>query len=241
MSQGLRASALPQGQSRLFRPVAALTTLLLILLCLGEPCTATQLLPMSLKSVAKLAKLSFAGTVSRIEYRRAGKDVVTDVQFTDVQLARGRRPDVKLTVLGGVMDGQEHGVVGMPRFELGKRYIILAADTGTSRNFYLPIIGLTEGVFRLLPDPRHGSVVHNLAGRPLVGIRGNHVGVLGADEPDTRPGGAPPRVRTVHGYRRNKEVSEPAFEIFPPALDPGTRVKEEEFLRAVERLSAEDR
>lgn len=96
-------------------------------------------------------------------------------------------------------------------------------------------------VFRLLPDPQHGSVVHTLAGRPLVAILGSHVGVLGAEESDKKSGGAPPRVRTVHGYRRNKQVSEPAFEVFPPALDPGTRVKEEEFLRAVERLSAEER
>jgi hypothetical protein len=221
--------------------VISAAALLLTILCLGSPSNSTQLLPMSLKSVAQLAKLSYAGTVSRIEYRRAGKDVVTDVHFADVRLASGRRPDVKLTVLGGIVDGQEYGVVGMPRFECGKRYIILAADTGTSQNSYMPIIGLTEGVFRLLPDPRYGSIVHDLAGRPLVAIRGNHVGVLGTDEPDTGLGGGPPRLRTVHGYRRNKEANEPAFEIYPPALDPGTRVMEEEFLGAVERLSAEER
>lgn len=215
--------------------------LLSVVSLFGRPCTATQLLPMSLKNVSQLAKLSFAGSVSSINYRRLNEQVVTEVRFSDVKLARGRSPDVTVTLFGGVVDGKEYGVIGMPRFELGQRYIILAADVGTPSNSYMPIIGLTQGVFRIMPEPRHGPIVHDLAGRPLTGIQGSHIGVLDRDQKDDGVDKRPPRVRIVYGYNKNKDVSEPAFEIYPPALDPGTRVKEDEFLRAVERLSADDR
>jgi hypothetical protein len=214
---------------------------LLSMVAIPTVCDGTQLLPMTLQSVASRAKIAFAGTVDSIAYDAIDGQVVTRVHFRDVRFARGlgQGQEITVTLHGGIMNGEEIEVDGMPQFETSRRYSVLAADTGTKANSYMPIIGLNQGVFRIQPDPSsHRTVVHDLGGRPLVQINGKHIAVVYAT---SGTGRIPPKgrkVRKVYGMGLNGlDREEPAIEIYPQELDPGTRVTEEEFLRAVELLS----
>jgi len=202
---------------------------------------ATQVRPMALGSVARLARLTFAGTVESIGYRKAEHWIVTDVRFTSLNFAPGSngKRELTLTTQGGVLDGQQVFISGMPQFEVGKRYIVLATDTGSLRNLYLPIIGFDQGFFRVTTDEgTERRIVQDAKGRPLVRIQGSHVSVA-ALGPGAQSG---QKIRTAYGVDdRGIEDPEPALEVYPLELDPGTRVTEDEFLRVVVKLSRQAR
>ena len=175
-----------------------------------------------------MADVIFAGTVDSVRHAMdpAGETALTRVYFGNVVYAKGGpgpRP-LALTIRGGSTAGDESLVVGRPKFEKSKRYIVLAhADLGSARNLYLPIIGLDSGFFPVAPDSSTDVAhVHDSEYRPVAQIKGHHLVVI-----DKRArGGVPvPLHGTVSG--------EPSMELLAPSMDPGTRVREGDFLRAV--------
>jgi hypothetical protein len=148
------------------------------------------------------------------------------VYFGDVVYAKGGPGPgpLALTLRGGKPAGSESFVVGQPKFEKSKRYIVLAhADLGSAKDLYLPIIGLDSGFFPVAPDSStHVAHVYDSEYRPVVQIKGHHLVVI-----DKRARGGPPV--PLHG----KASGEPSIELLDPSVDPGTRVGEGDFLRAV--------
>lgn len=211
-------------------------SLLLLLASSPHVCDGTSLLPMTLQGVAARANIVFAGTVDTVYYRELKDDVVaviTVVEFRKLQFAQGRGggTTIKLQLYGGILNGLEYAVDLMPRFEVGERYVVLASDEGTKGDSYFPIIGLTEGVFRVKSDQSTGrQLVHDLHGRVLIGIERNHIQVL-----DNAPGKTIRKAYGV-GLGRGEDLTEPALEVYPSELDPGTRVTEDAFLLAIRKV-----
>ena len=112
---------------------------------------------MPLSEAVGLTRIAFAGTVSSLTSRNApGGEPVTDVRFRNVRFAKGfegPRPLV-LTVFRGVAE--------MPEFKKGVRYVLLLSDLGTKDNGYLPVVGLTQGLFYVERDSTtHRNVVRD--------------------------------------------------------------------------------
>ena len=187
---------------------------------------------LDLALIAKNADVIFAGTVDSVRYAMdpAGETALTRVYFGKVVYAKGtpRSEPLALTLRGGKTARDESFVVGQPEFEWSKRYIVMAhAGLGSKENLYLPIIGLDAGFFRVIPDHRAGigGRVYDGAYRPVAQIKGHHLVVI--------DGGVPSVVRPV----KNREAGgEPPIELVDPSEDPGWRVDEGEFLRAVRAL-----
>jgi hypothetical protein len=182
----------------------------------------------NLAFIARMAGVIFAGTVDLVRYAidPAGETALTRVYFGDVVYAKGGPGPgpLALTLRGGKPAGSESFVVGQPKFEKSKRYIVLAhADLGSAKDLYLPIIGLDSGFFPVAPDSStHVAHVYDSEYRPVVQIKGHHLVVI-----DKRARGGPPV--PLHG----KASGEPSIELLDPSVDPGTRVGEGDFLRAV--------
>src|SRR5438876_5239394 len=127
--------------------VARLGFSLAFLSFLAQPLLATTIPLYSLGHMSRKASLAFAGTVDRISYRTADDGrPLTDIRFIMVKFARGqgKRDTVTLSLWGGRDRGDLVSIDGMPDFELGRRYVVLATNRGTSANWYLPIVGLTQ-------------------------------------------------------------------------------------------------
>jgi len=211
---------------------------------LATVASATELIPMTFGATVRKAKLGFAGTVDGLSYRRADGFVVTDVHFSNVKYSHGNRPGTTLvlTVQGGRMDGKLYMVDGLPSFNSGERYIVLAGDQGSARNWYLPIIGFTQGFFSAKAERPGGSpVVHDADGRPIIGLHGKHLAVLSRSRGETKTSRKPEIVREYGLGERGLDRVEPATEVYPPETDPGSRVSEEEFLRAIQQLKASEK
>jgi hypothetical protein len=196
---------------------------------LPGPCMGLQLSPFTFEATARMAKLAFAGTVDRIEYRKG----LTDVRFTDIRHARPSGHDKTVTL--SLQGSFNMLVVEMPRFEVGQRYIVLAVDRGSPENWHIPLVGMRQGVFHVVrSEGRREGIVHDADGHPVLAVRGGHLAILD----DTERGGEKGSIDVVPGVREGlKRASEPAFEIYPKELDPGTRVTEGEFLRAIQDLA----
>jgi len=185
----------------------------------------------NLAFIAKKAGVIFAGTVDSVRYAMdpAGETALTRVFFGDVVYAKGGPSPgpLALTLRGGKTAGSESFVVGRPGFEKSRRYIVLAhADLGSAKNLYLPIIGLDSGLFPVAPDSStHVAHVYDSEYRPVAQIKGHHLVVI-----DKRTRGGLPA--PAHG----KVSGEPPIELLDLSADPGTRVGEGEFLRAVQAL-----
>jgi len=173
----------------------------------------------------------FAGTVDSVRYAMdpAGETALTRVYFGDVVYAKGGPGPgpLALTLRGGKTAGSESFVVDQPKFEKSRRYIVLAnADLGSAKNLYLPIIGLDSGFFPVVPDSStYVAHVYDSKYRAVVQIKGHHLVVI-----DKRAGEG----LRVPAYGRVS--GEPSIELLGPSADPGTRVGEGEFLRAVQVL-----
>src|SRR5436309_7136690 len=130
--------------------------------------------PPSLAFLAKMAGVIFAGTVDSVRYAidPAGETALTRVYFGNVVYAKGdpRPRPLALTLRGGRAAGDKSFAVVQPNCERSKRYIVLAdADLGSSKNLYLPIIGLDSGFFPVAPDSStYAAHVYDSERRPVV-------------------------------------------------------------------------
>src|SRR4051812_27079511 len=114
-----------------YRSHALLATELLCSLLISSPLQATSIPLRSLGEMARAAHLSFAGTVENVSYRMADNGrPVTDVTFKKISFARGQAKGQTLTL--SLWGGRDRGDIvtleGMPEFERGRRYVVLATD-----------------------------------------------------------------------------------------------------------------
>lgn len=162
----------------------ALMVLALSLLCgvllVFDEAASTTVIPAGLDELSAAANVIFAGTVSKVEYDRIeSAGVVTRVTFRDLAFATSplRERELRMTIRGGHSGTQVSLVQGMPEFQTGKRYIVFADDMGSSRNSYLPVVGLFQGVFRVTQTGGN-RVVSDSEGRPVVGVDDGRIDIL---------------------------------------------------------------
>jgi hypothetical protein len=82
---------------------------------------------------------------------------------------------LKLRMPGGPLpDGRRMEVLGLPRFEVGRRYyLFLRPDCETIGDF---VTGVNQGFFRIVADPAAGAdVIVDHVGQPVAGVVANSV------------------------------------------------------------------
>lgn len=166
-----------------------LPAVLLLASAITPAVSQSLVVPAEMSELAKEAKAIFAGTVSstRAEWNACHSTIITRVTFTNLVVVKGAmNPDrAVLAISGGRVGDEEIVTEGQPRFVPGERYILLcnAADLGSERNRYLPIIGLNQGFFRIRSGHRTGSpVVVNGGDQEIVGIEGGQLVVVANPE-----------------------------------------------------------
>jgi hypothetical protein len=194
----------------------------------------------TLRAAARLARMAFAGTVAAKSYRRDGNTPLTDYRFEHVRFARAADRDSNVTI--SVWGNWGAVLAEMPVLEVGHRYIILASDTGSREDWYIPFVGLSDGVFRVEPGSGR-SRVFTWEGWLVLAVKGGHLAVLSDRSTQARiVRNAPPgpfqvvpqidSLRGLSGAGMNN-ATEPGLEIYPLELDPGTALSEQEFLAAL--------
>ena len=198
----------------------------------------------SLRTLSKMAGVAFAGTVDSTEVTILSGQIVTLVHFSNLRVAKGALAQDRLTLrmFGGTYGGIEDGVVDMPRFEQGRRYIVLArSDLGSPRERFDPIIGLYQGFYPVQKDSLSGQEsVHDWAMRPVAAVAAGHIVVVRPNVARPRSSGQErptPRVGPMASPTAPDNGS--AADVLQRDEDPGTRVSEATFLELVRQFAAE--
>lgn len=152
--------------------------------------SSALVVPATISDLAKEARVIFAGTVTEAspEWNPRHTTIVTRVKFTRVVVIKGTVPsdNPTLTISEGRVGDEEIVTEGQPRFAAGDRCILLCntSDLGSERNRYLPIVGISLGVFRVLISRSTGSrIVADAGGREIVGIENGQLVVVADTQP----------------------------------------------------------
>jgi len=104
------------------------------------------------------AQRIFVGEVVAVESFRAdlgtGPRIRTRVTFSVDEAPRGRGVVAALEFLGGTVGDLTLEVAGMPRFVVGEHYVVFALEGDRWVN---PVVGFTQGLFRVSRDVRGGT------------------------------------------------------------------------------------
>ncbi len=145
-------------------PLAALATAGLL---------GAQVVPMRYSDIVKQADVIAVGTVTKAESRHeeGGKTIRTYVKFEKLDLHKGKAPGgtITLQLEGGKVGEDTLRVTYMPRFVVGRRYLIYVRPD----NFKAlsPIVGFNQGAFEVKPSKTRQVLVGVANGLELVGIR----------------------------------------------------------------------
>jgi hypothetical protein len=141
----------------------------------GSRAHATTVLPVELGDLARAARVIARGRIAAVEARwtddrRAIETLVTLDPETYLKGAPASM--LRFRVPGGQIGRYRRVVVGAPQFAPGQRVIVFLA----ARSPAIPyVIGLNQGVFRLLPGAGGGF---DVAPPPLVGAPGRRAPVI---------------------------------------------------------------
>lgn len=229
---------------RLARSICRAVVCLAIVVTFPHSAHCSMTLPLTPLELTRSADIVFAGSVVDIHAERRGGRIVTLVKFDSLSVAKGHAPasTLTMTLLGGTLDGELGVVDGQPRFDLGARYILfVAGDLGSSSNGFLPIVALDQGQFRVrATSDRAFPIVCDSRGLPLVSVTDRHFRVLMPDSiiPSTRVRGALAKERALSLERGRPFIigEHSSHEAVLMIDDPGTRLSEADFLRAIVRL-----
>ena len=194
--------------------------------------------PLSFSMVLDMTTLAFAGTVKSVLGRSIDGVIVSDIEFTDVVLARGENegPSLVITERGGTFGDMMTVSVDLPQFEIGQRYVVLSYGRGAAADWYMPIVAFPNGLFRIRTNQstRERFVV-DYEGRDIAAIRNDHLVLLQLPSKKASLSGEEDEISSVFGPIDHKGRSSIAYEIYPRRKDPGSRVSEEQFLEEVRR------
>ncbi|WP_150117758.1 hypothetical protein [Microvirga vignae] len=116
------------------------------------------------------------GTVERVISRRDERnDIATYVTLANLESLTGSYQERSLTLRfsGGAVGNEIVEVEGSPRFREGERVILFVDGNGQQ---LVPILGWSQGVFRVVRDPRGGpEVISDSVGNRVFGIRDGQV------------------------------------------------------------------
>jgi fibronectin type 3 domain-containing protein len=127
------------------------------------------------EEAAQTADLIFVGTVEKQQSRLNEKNtmIFTDVDFTNISIVyateRSVQKDskgIRLTYAGGKIGDWALEVSDTPRFETGRRYLVLMLDDG--KTYSSPIVGGPQGLFEVRVDSTGQEYVVSSDGRAVV-------------------------------------------------------------------------
>ncbi|MGH9384620.1 MAG: hypothetical protein ACRD2N_10080 [Vicinamibacterales bacterium] len=154
--------------SRLVRLVVVLA---IVAFGAARPAFATLTVPMRFERLVGDASAIFRGEVVdvRSEWRqmRGESVIVTVIQFRVERVLKGHVSALQtLEILGGAIGDTTMAVPGMPQFSVGDRDLLCLERAGA----LFPVLGASQGRFRVLTDRRgHDRVVFS-DGRPVGGV-----------------------------------------------------------------------
>jgi hypothetical protein len=138
------------------------------------------------------------GTVRQVQStEESQKDIETYVTLDNLKVLGGRfaAPTLTLRLKGGRVDNEILFIDGTPQFKQDERVLMFVQGNGRD---IVPLVGWTQGVFRLMTDKASGAMtIADHAGHPVVGFEGNRVLTSGVDA-DAHILGAPNADFVVH-------------------------------------------
>jgi hypothetical protein len=118
----------------------------------------------------------FSGRVSSVESKYdKNKEIYTFVTFDRLDVLAGSYAAPKLTLRfrGGQVDNDVLHVVGSPKFAVDQNVVVFVHGNG---RYMVPVVGWTQGVFRIVKDAATGQrVVHDNEGNRVSGVQGSHL------------------------------------------------------------------
>ena len=166
--------------------VSTLSTGVLAIVLLGAaPGWATTVIQKSFAEVVQAAEVIAVGTVTTIatEWDAAHNRPFTLVTFSTLDVLKGAHtePELTLRVLGGPHpDGSILQIVGVPEFSLGDRLVVFV--TGND-HYAVPLVGLWQGVYRVVFDAARGvETIYNHARQPVTSLPTATGGLLHEDD-----------------------------------------------------------
>jgi len=142
--------------------------------CLG----AAHATSLPYKSFDKLVAESdgiVVATVRQVQFAAdAQHDIGTYVTFDNLQMLEGRAaaPTLTLRMKGGRVGNEILFVDGVPQFQEGERVLMFVQGNGRD---LVPLVGWTQGLFRLVTGADGRTVVADAGGHPVLGVKDNHV------------------------------------------------------------------
>jgi hypothetical protein len=142
-------------------------------LALGPPMAkAGSVVPMSLDVVSDHAGQVIAGKIASIRSYWADnpRRIESEVVFEQVDYLKGALPDsgstFRLTVPGGTVGQMGMRIAGAPEFATGQEWVLFLLPTYKT----FPVVGLSQGAFRIVADGDGIKRVHSASGAPFVGV-----------------------------------------------------------------------
>jgi hypothetical protein len=144
-------------------------------MCLIPQKTLAMEMNLPFAEVAQNADLVFIGTAAKQESRFNAQQslIFTEVLFEDIHIVHANKPSVQksssfitLTYAGGCVEDLCVDVGDNPIFREGQRYLLFISDDG--KTYINPIIGGSQGYFRVIKDARSGEEFVLTAGRKAV-------------------------------------------------------------------------
>ena len=183
---------------RLAFSLASCVTVLLVMLAVGLflPSSGVAVVAKDKDFAALVAEadLIFVGTVHEMHGRKLAQGmIVTDIWLDIRDVIKGAHHDdtYALQILGGVVDHEHLHVPGAPVFEEGETYTLFVKDNGT---VMFPLVGVTQGQFRVQRDPSSETEFLVAAdGRLVVGIDENNTVLTEPSDHPVAHRGEPPK------------------------------------------------
>ena len=136
---------------------------MLSVMMICTPAHGLTVVSRSFDELVQLADLVLAGTVKEVHCQFAddGLDqntIFSYVTLSDLKVVKGRfaPSEYVLRVPGGVIGRFAQDYPGVPTFQTGQSYVVFIR--GNRRDFF-PVVGIGQGVFRILTDSRGQRVV----------------------------------------------------------------------------------
>src|SRR5262249_44169664 len=132
---------------------------LAIVLAIASSSHATVIVPATLTDLVRESRSVARGRIAAVEAKWNDDERTIETEVTlDVEtyLKGPLGPTVQFRVPGGTVGRLRRIVVGAPEFELGERVVIFLGAQGPTVPY---VIGLSQGVFRIVATGASGAVV----------------------------------------------------------------------------------
>ena len=159
--------------------------MLAVVLLGAAPVSATTVIQKSFAEVVQAAEVIAVGTVTTIatEWDAAHNRPFTLITFSTLDVLKGAHtePELTLRVLGGPHpDGSILQIVGVPQFNIGERLVVFV--TGND-HYAVPLVGLWQGVYRVVFDTARGvETIYSHARQPVTSLSTATGGILHEDD-----------------------------------------------------------